>query len=688
VTKIGGAQRENIRCQGELVEPLSTTGGVLTKEICMRTALTAVLLTGIVFLGAARPPVLSDMRDLVGVSDVQISPDGTRIAFVETIADYEHDRWNRTLDLVRQSGGSPQVITAVMHSLSSPRWAPAGDRIAYVSDDAKKKSQIFVIAASGGTPRQITRSQTGIEQYAWSPDGSRFAFVAEDLPAVKDALWPVHDDGYLDADRPQPSHLWLIPSSGGAAQRLTHGSWSVLEAAPPFVGSASDPSWSADGKTIAFTMQANADDSDSDRTSVATVDVASGRVTHLTPKTSYEYQPEYAPAGNALAYIYPHGPGPVSVMNVHLVQSGRDEDATAWLDRDVTRMAWLSGERFVMFLSDGVVTSMYEQNAGSSSAQRLHLGTLVPTEMSVSENGTIAIVASSWNKPSEVYVIASGSTSPRQLTDLNARVASMQFGKSEEVRWSAPDGEQSDGVLTYPAGYLAGKKYPLVLRIHGGPESFTSLGFDQLRQLLAARGYLVFQPNYRGSDNLGNEHEHAIYRDPGVGPGRDVAAGIVSLVRRGIVDPSRECVTGHSYGGYMTAWLIGHWHNWRCAVVGDGMVDWKEEYDLSAAGNLAWTRDSLGGSPWDPRTASLYVSGSPISYAGEMDTPTRIISGTADETVPASESFELYHALRDRGVPVSFIAIPQAHHFPSDPLHIEGYDRVTLQWVERYLSTR
>ena len=162
-------------------------------------------------------------------------------------------------------------------------------------------------------------------------------------------------------------------------------------------------------------------------------------------------------------------------------------------------------------------------------------------------------------------------------------------------------------------------------------------------------------------------------------------AGIAAIEKIGIVDTSRIAVTGHSYGGYMTTWLIGHEHIWKAAVVGDGMVDWLQEYNDSAAGNLAWTRDSLGGTPMDAASADLYRSGSPITYAAQITTPTLIISGTADETVPATESYELYHALHDRGIPVRFVAIPGAHHFPGDPVHIEGYERVTLDWVERYL---
>jgi dipeptidyl aminopeptidase/acylaminoacyl peptidase len=196
----------------------------------------------------------------------------------------------------------------------------------------------------------------------------------------------------------------------------------------------------------------------------------------------------------------------------------------------------------------------------------------------------------------------------------------------------------------------------------------------------------VFEPDYRGSDNLGTAHEHAIYKDPGNGPGHDVMSGVEAVEKLGIVDTSREAVTGHSYGGYMTAWMIGHYHNWRSAVIGDGVFDFVEAYDLSATGNLAWVRDSLGGSPWNPANATVYHDGSPITYVHDIKTPTRLISGTADDQAPMVGSYQLYHALADEGVPVSFVAIPNAFHFPRDPVHIEGYNRVTLEWVDRYMK--
>ncbi|HUA09825.1 MAG TPA: S9 family peptidase [Candidatus Acidoferrales bacterium] len=640
---------------------------------------------------AAAPPLtLQSLRSLVGISQARINSAGTEIVFVASAGDYVHDRYEKRLMLVATSGGSARAITPVLKGLGDPRWSPSGERIAYMADDPKGIAQVYSVAVNGSKRVQITHAKFDVEQYAWNPSGTSVAYVVEDGPrdpkaaARHDDLWSVHDDGFLTTHEPRPSHLWIARASGGGDRRLTSGSWSVLEAAPPFVGEAIDPSWSADGASIVFTRQSDADDSDSDRTSIAVVDVATGKVSAIDRRTQYEYQPAYAPSGRSIAYLYPHGPGPISVMNVFVDDGSSNAAVSSSLDRDVTAIDWLGSRRILLLASDGAQSALYTQPL-SGEATRLNLGDLNPSEFSVAKNGAIAFVASTTNRPAEVYLLHSANAAPRQLTHLNAKLDALRYGKSVEMKWTGKDGEESDGILTYPVGYVAGKKYPLVLRIHGGPEAFSALSFFGFRQIEAGRGYVVFEPNYRGSDNLGNAHEHGIYKDPGEGPGQDVMAGVAELEARGLVDPTREAVTGHSYGGYMTSWLIGHWHHWTCAVVGDGMIDWVAEYDLSATGNLAWTRDSLGGSPWDPQAAPLYRDGSPITYVSKIVTPTLILIGTADETTPVPEAYALYHALHDEGVPVKMVAIPTAHHFPSDPVRAEGYWRETLDWVQHYL---
>ncbi len=665
--------------------------------------LSAVLLAFVspAVMAAAKTIQLQDFRTLIRIESPEFSPDGRQIAFLTVRPDMVHDRYDATLRMLNIADGKSRALVRGMRDLYMPRWSPDGRTLAFIAKVGKQKAQIFTVSAAGGTPAELSDANHGVQQFAWSPDGKTIAYVTpDDSPLSKKErrfhhdLFTIHDDDYLINKPPVPSHIWLLSVKSGKARQLTRGSTSVLEAAPPFGGGVSAPAWSADGCWIVYTQQADANDSDSDRTRIVAVNVATGAEHPISDKTSYEYTPRFAPHGDAIAWLYPHGPGAVSDMDLFVgsASGNAGRDISADLDRNLLAdFTWLpDGRGVVVMADDHVGIKLYEQPLHGK-GHALNLGNLNALSVTVSAHGVLAVVADGATQAPELYLLRTVNSRPVRLTDFNRGFDAYAYPRSIEVEWRAPDGQLNDGILTYPNGYVPGKRYPLVVWDHGGPEASSSEGFDTneigpLRDLFAADGYLVFEPNYRGSDNLGNAHEHAIYRDPGAGPDSDVISGIRMLEKRGIVNEARIAAVGHSYGGYMTGWLISHQHFWRCAVVADGAVDWTEEYELSAAGNLAWTRDSLGGSPWDKQSAALYVSGSPISYAGDITTPTLILSGTDDTTVPITESFALYHALASRHVPVKFIGIPGAHHSPQDPVHRELYYQAINEWVVKYLG--
>jgi dipeptidyl aminopeptidase/acylaminoacyl peptidase len=668
---------------------------------CLPAALLALASIGAAV--AAAPIGLTDFRALVRIASPRFSPDGTQIAFLAARSDFVHDRYDATLRVISTKGGESRTLVEDIPDIDSPRWSPDGRTIAFIGTVEGGESQIYTVPAVGGTPMQLGDAPNGVEQFVWSPDGATIAYVtpddsplsAQDLRTHHD-LFTIHDDDYLVDKPPVPSHIWLLSVKTGKARQLTHGSTSVLEIAAPITGGASAPSWSADGQWIAYDQQADANDSDSDRTTISVVNVASGQERLITSQRTYEYAPQFAPQGNQVAYLYLHGPGAISDNDLFVgsPEGNAARDVSAALDRNLlTGFGWLpDGSGIVVMADDHIGSKLYLQPL-QGHGHALNLGTLNPLDVTSSGTGSLAVVADSATQAPELYFLSTPDSAPVRLTHVNDALAAYAYPESVEVQWHAPDGQPNDGILTYPNGYQPGKRYPLVVYSHGGPEAASSEDFDvpeigPLRDLFAARGFLVFEPNYRGSDNLGNAHEHAIYRDPGAGPDSDVISGIRMLEGKGIVDSTRIAAVGHSYGGYMTGWLISHQHFWRCAVVADGALDWTEEYELSAAGNLAWARDSLGGGPWDKQSAALYRTGSPMTYAGDITTPTLILSGTADTTVPITESFALYHALSSRGIPVKFIGIPGAHHSPQDPVHTELYYRAIAQWVAAQLGSR
>ena len=290
-------------------------------------------------------------------------------------------------------------------------------------------------------------------------------------------------------------------------------------------------------------------------------------------------------------------------------------------------------------------------------------------DVSIGPDGALAYVGSTPTRPAELYYRPSPTAASKRLTNLNPDIAALQLGSTEMIAWQF-EGYAQNGVLTYPPGFDRTRKYPLVLLIHGGPRGASLLSFSANAQLMAAQGWVVFQPNYRGSDNFGNDYARAIRSDAGDGPGRDVMAGLAAVKQRGFVDESRIGVSGWSYGGYMTTWMIGHYGGWKAAVAGAAVTDRLDQYNL-ADGN--GNSESSGGSPWvDPAVMERFRAQSPISYAAQMKTPTLIMSNTGDYRVPITQSYKLYHALKDHGVPTKFIAYPMGGHNANDPVRATG----------------
>ena len=254
-------------------------------------AISALILIAI-GMAVAKPISIRDYRSLVGITNPQLSPDEKSVAFVKTVHDFKNDKDITTICLINLGTKAIRTVTAPVENATSPRWSHDGRKIAFLkNNDDGTIAQICVVPASGGPAKQVTNVKTGVQQFAWSPSGESFAYVSPDPVEIKghDDIFELGDDGYLTSTKPTPSHIWLVPSSGGTPKRLTHGSWSVMENPPPFAGTPSDPSWSPDGQWITFARQANSDNSDTDLSQVAVVNVKTGDVKLLTSQSTYEY---------------------------------------------------------------------------------------------------------------------------------------------------------------------------------------------------------------------------------------------------------------------------------------------------------------------------------------------------------------------------------------------------------------
>lgn len=640
---------------------------------------------------------LDTPRTVVRVGDPAIAPDGKTAIIIVSRTNMAENRSDSELVQVEIATKAQRVLST-RRGVTMPIWSPDGSALGFLAS-VEGRAQVFVLPMSGGEARQITSSPTGVQTYSWRPDGRGFAYAALDEPAKKEGedrfnrAFEIQHNSFLQLDAPVPSHLWVVPLDTGTARRVTSGSWSLpityAPGAPP-----PPPSWSPDGRTIAIERRTNAYSGDFDQNTIHFVDVESGRMRPLTSRTHHEAQPQFSPDGNRILYWYPKG-GESRNNNEVVVaptSGGEGRSATSMLDRHILTASWMrDGQSLLLGASDGTKTGVWVQPLDGA-ARKIDFGNLVVASgfgslsVSTSRDGRMAFIASTADRPSELYWRASETAAPERLTDFNAHISAMDLGKAEAIEWDGPDDFRMDGVLTYPPGFQQGRKYPLVLYIHGGPRASSKVSFSARSQLLAAQGWLVFEPNYRGSDNLGNKYMSAIWNDAGAGPGRDVMSGVDFLKRRGIVDETRIAVSGWSYGGYMTTWLLGNYPDqWKAGVAGAAVTSNMDQYDLGDANVRRGY--ALGGSPYtDPKRMQAAIEQSPLAYATKVKAPTLLMSNTGDYRVPITQSYRYYHALRDNGVTVEFIGYPLPGHSPSDPVHQKDVDRRWIAWLAKYLK--
>jgi dipeptidyl aminopeptidase/acylaminoacyl peptidase len=659
-----------------------------------RSAAAIVALWACVGVAQAGQPSVRDLPRQVRLSDPRLSPDGKTVAVVEARADLESDEFRTEILLVDVASGAIRPLTRERHHAGSPRWSPSGDRIAFVAPDAEKTGQLFVASMSGGDAPQLTKGKDGISQFAWSPDGASIAYAVEDpKPELKGedkfrTAFPVGNDDFTISEAVRPTHLWVIAAQGGEAKRLTSGTWSLPSSLPP--GPPSSPiQWSKDGKSIVIVRQETPSTGDQLQARIQVLDVATGAIRSLTGDTRLEGYPKVSPDGTTVAYWRNHAAHAWELQDVWLAPfaGGAGRDLSAHLEVNVFGTWWeQDGKSLIVGGNTGTTVGLWRLGLDGTAA-RIPLEGIMPVngywlDVDVAADGTIVFVGQTKTDPYELYLRTPGGA-VRALTHENAALADLTLARSEAVSWKGPDGRTLDGVLTYPADYHEGRRYPLVLVVHGGPASSSRERFSLLPQVVAAHGWFAFEPNYRGSDNGGASFYAAIYRDAGQGPGEDVMSGVEYLKGRGLIDPARMAVTGWSYGGFMTTWLAGHYPVWKAAVAGAAVTDWVEMYDLSD-GNVTQA-ESTGASPYVGDGMELNRRQSPSSAMTKIRAPTLVMCDTGDFRVPITQSYGLYRALKDNHVTTEFYAIPVGGHFPGDPVRqMDVYQR-WVDWLQRFL---
>jgi dipeptidyl aminopeptidase/acylaminoacyl peptidase len=644
---------------------------------------------------------LAVLRSYVELPAIALSPGGTRVAVVVERQNFSLNRYDEQIDVIDCVTRARKTVTPVLHNVTGLEWSHAGTTIGYVAATLQG-SQVFAVPANGGRITQLTQAPRGVAAFTWRPDGKAIAFATTDARPNAKAIakgldaFEVGDQDYLSTAKPTPEHIWLQPVGGGAARRLTKGTWSLPqgelifplpEVAPmPFFA------WSPDGSSIVFARMNSAYNSDAIGTVTDVLDVASGKIRKLTSHSRLEAGGIYSPDGSRIAYSYALGDDALAqnLVMIAPASGGDGVAATKALDIDVLTAHWVDGHRVLANAFVGTRSRLFVAGEHGDASQ-LNTGAVdpVPGVLDANASNHVVFAGSEPQRATEVYYMASLYSSPVRLTNYNATIDARAQSRVQTITWNF-EGFSESGVLFYPPSYDAAKKYPLVLQIHGGPTessiaSWRDSDWPGLPNLIAAHGYLVFSPNYRGSDGQGNKYQVAIFNDAGDGPGRDVMAGVAEVEKLGIVDEARIGVSGWSYGGFMTEWLITHYGVWKAAMAGAAPGDAFVDYTTSDYNVLG--RQYFEGSPFEtPALLQAYRDQSPIWSVAKVTAPTLLMHDSGDVRVPVIHSYEFYHGLKDNHLPVTFIVYPVSGHYPNDPVRSEDIYRRWAAWMDRYLK--
>jgi acylaminoacyl-peptidase len=649
---------------------------------------------------------LADVFQLELAADPQISPDGSKIVYVRSFMDIMTDRRRSNLWIIDYDGTDHRPLTTGNANYSSPRWSPDGSRLLYVSS-ADGSSQIYVRFMDDGQTAKLTNLQMSPSSITWSPDGEWIALEmmvpqpakpmvqlppkppgaewAKPAMYIDRTIYRIDGVGYLPSGY---THLFVLPAEGGTPRQITSDDYNY----------GGPLSWSPDGRSIIFSANLSEDwEYDTGNSEVYEVSVDDGSITALTDRKGPDGGPALSPDGSTIAYTG-FDDRYQGYQVSHLYVMNRDGSGRRMLagdlDRDPQGLKWKSDGSGVYFQYDdlgntkiafadlnGNVTT-FVGNVGGLSLGRPYGG----GQFSLSSNGRFAYTESRPDHPADVAVARDGSTEGTRLTSLNEDLfGHKQLGAVEEIWYeSSYDGRQIQGWIVTPPDFDPTKKYPLILEIHGGPFANYGDRFAAEIQIYAAAGYVVLYTNPRGSTSYGAEFGNLIHHAYPGNDFHDLMSGVDAVIDRGYIEEENLFITGGSGGGVLSSWAVGHTDRFAAAVVQKPVINWYS-FVLTSDFYTNFTQYWFPGNPWD--NLDHYMKRSPISYVGNVTTPTMLITGEADHRTPISESEQFYQALRLQKVPAALVRIPDAPHgIANRPSNLITKVAYILAWFDKYRS--
>jgi dipeptidyl aminopeptidase/acylaminoacyl peptidase len=624
------------------------------------------------------------------VGTPRVSPDGSRIVYTINDAVMTADKsefvtqvWMATTD-----GKENYQVTFGDKPSNNPKWSPDGSRIAFTSNRKDNKFNLYVLRIAGGEAEPVTDLKGNLGDFEWSPDGKSIAYAMTDAKADDEDK---NDKGKNDFrwidENTKFARLYVIPLAKDSVgkrepRKLTNENRHVTGF-----------NWSPDGRTIVFNHVVTPGANDWPSSDIGIVDVATAKIIPLATTASAESALHYSPDGKWISGIASDVPARWAqsyTIRVYPAGGGEPRVFSGSHDSQPSVIGWSAdGSKIYFYEAKGTGTALYYVDVASGKITEVDFQNAVVSGVNMTRIGSdlaLGMVIQRSDAPPEAFALRrpSGLT---QVSHANDDVAKMPVGKTEVIKWKSTDGREIEGLLTYPVGYTAGSKVPLILNVHGGPAGVFQQSYIGSRgsypiATFASKGYAILRPNPRGSSGYGTEFRRANIKDWGGGDYDDLMKGVDHVIATGVADPNRLGVMGWSYGGYMTSTIITKTKRFKAASAGapvTNMMSFNGTADIPG-----FLPDYFGGEFWE--NPEIYAKHSAMFNIKGVTTPTLVQHGEADVRVPIEQGYQLYNALKRQGVPTRMIVLPRQPHGPNEPKMQLAAMQSNLEWFDKYLK--
>jgi dipeptidyl aminopeptidase/acylaminoacyl peptidase len=618
------------------------------------------------------------------VADVVPSPDGRAAVYTQTRPVMEAEKSEMLTHVFLWTGASRIQLTQGEKSATSPRFSPDGRFVCFLSERDGKPA-VFRISIVGGEAERLTDLKTPAAAYEISPDGKWIAFTGREPDSAEERAKKEKLDFKIIDEAPRNAGLWIAPviadvNGHRPARRLAQG---------PYHTGAIE--WSPDSRRIAFETRPTPDADNGRKADILEVDVATGHVRTLAATRATESQPKYSPDGRYLAFVRTADPPTVQAparIVLLSIANGQLRELPPTHDESPNLLDWARDSRAIFFAEanrtkiniyampiDGPARIAYAPQRGTiGAAARLNT------------TGThIGFARQSSSEPVEAYVMPVSGGEPARVSAANTALELPPLGETKVIRWKSKDGREVEGLLTLPVGYKSGTKVPLILNIHGGPSGVFGENFIGAAGLypiasFAAKGWATLRPNPRGSSAYGRAFRSANLNDWGGGDYNDLMTGVDHVIAEGIADPNKLAVMGWSYGGYMTNWVITQTNRFKAAASGAGLSNMPSMWGTN---DIPSVLDDYFSGTWYEQP-DRYLKLSPLYHVKNATTPTLILHGEQDIRVPTTQGYEMYNALKRKGVKTEMVVYPRTPHGPREPKFMLDIMQRHIGWVDQH----